>query len=267
VFFIKKSRDGLWLKCVSCSEIVYKNQLAENFYVCPKCDNYFKINCDEYVKMLAEPGSFQELFGDIRSTDPLGFKDIKKYAKRLKELHKKLKINEAIKCGFAGMGAHKLCMGVLDFSFMGGSMGSAVGEKITLLVEKAIQMKLPVLIISTSGGARMQEGIFSLMQMAKTAGALQKLSESALPYISVLTNPTTGGVSASFAFLGDVIICEPRALVGFAGPRVIEQTIRQKLPGGFQRAEFLLEKGQIDMIVERRNLKKTIIRILDMFGN
>jgi len=263
MFFIKKSQDGLWLKCSSCSTIVYKKQVSENFYVCSKCGNYFRIGSDTYIEILGEKGSFQELFANIRSADPLGFKDVKKYSKRLKEARNKSRLDEALKCGLLAVGSHKVCIGVLDFSFMGGSMGSAVGEKITLLVEKAIQMGLPVLIISASGGARMQEGILSLMQMAKTAGAFLKLSQARLPYISVLTNPTTGGVSASFAFLGDVIISEPRALIGFAGPRVIEQTIRQKLPDGFQRAEFLLEKGQIDMIVERRNLRKTIIRILD----
>ncbi|MFH1353264.1 MAG: acetyl-CoA carboxylase, carboxyltransferase subunit beta [bacterium] len=266
MFFIKKSQDGLWLKCPSCSAIVYKKQVAENFYVCSKCGNYFRIGSDSYIEMLGEKDSFQELFGDIRSADPLGFKDVKKYSKRLKETRSKSHLDGAVKCGLLAIGSHNVCIGSLDFSFMGGSMGSAVGEKITLLVEKAIQTGIPVLIISASGGARMQEGILSLMQMAKTAGAFLKLSEAALPYISILTNPTTGGVSASFAFLGDIIISEPRALIGFAGPRVIEQTIRQKLPDGFQRAEFLLEKGQIDMIVERRNLKKTIIRILDVLG-
>ena len=266
MFFIKKSQDGLWLKCSSCSAIVYKKQIAENFYVCSKCGNYFRIGSDGYIEILGEKDSFQELFSNIRSADPLGFKDTKKYSKRLKETRNKLHIDEAVKCGFLTIGSHKVCIGALDFSFMGGSMGSAVGEKITLLVEKAVQMELPVLMISASGGARMQEGILSLMQMAKTAGAFLKLSEAALPYISVLTNPTTGGVSASFAFLGDIIISEPRALVGFAGPRVIEQTIRQKLPDGFQKAEFLLEKGQVDMIVERRNLKKTTIKILDVLS-
>ncbi|MCD6413030.1 MAG: acetyl-CoA carboxylase carboxyltransferase subunit beta [Elusimicrobia bacterium] len=260
-----KSENGLWFKCFSCNEILYKNQIEENFYICPKCGNYFRIGWKEYLKILADEGTFRPLFENIRSDDPLEFRDVKKYKKRLKETQKKTSLTEAVKCGTCSVNLQRIAIGILDFAFMGGSMGSAVGERLTLLIEKAANSKLPLVIVSASGGARMHEGIYSLMQMAKTAGALALLAKKRVPYISILTNPTTGGVSASFAFLGDVIISEPRALIGFAGPRVIEQTIRQKLPEGFQRAEFLLEKGQIDMIVTRRNLKDVVSRVLKIF--
>ncbi|MEA2082211.1 MAG: acetyl-CoA carboxylase, carboxyltransferase subunit beta [Elusimicrobiota bacterium] len=263
-FFIKKSEDGLWMKCAACNEITYKKQLVANSYVCAKCGNYFRIGGKEYLNLLSDTDSFTEYFSDLKPADPLGFYDVKKYSKKLKEAQKKTGDNDAFICGMCTIAGAAACIGVLNFVFMGGSMGSVVGEKITMLVEKAIKEKLPVVIVSASGGARMQEGILSLMQMAKTSGALAKLDEAGLPFISVLTNPTTGGVSASFAFLGDVIISEPKALIGFAGPRVIEQTIRQKLPEGFQKAEFLLEKGQIDMIVERSELKEKIAAILNI---
>ncbi len=260
-----KSENGLWFKCSFCNEILYKNQIEENFYVCPKCGNYFRIGWEEYIKILTDEGTFQSLFENIQSADPLDFKDVKKYKKRLKETQKKTSMTEAVKCGTCSINIQRVAIGILDFSFMGGSMGSAVGERLTLLIEKAASSRLPLVIVSASGGARMQEGIYSLMQMAKTSGALGLLAKKGLPYISILTNPTTGGVSASFAFLGDVIISEPKALIGFAGPRVIEQTIRQKLPEGFQRAEFLLEKGQIDIIAERRKLKETVSNLLKIF--
>ena len=263
-FFIKKSEDGLWMKCSACNEITYKKQLVANSYVCAKCGNYFRIGGKEYLNLLCDGGSFTEYFSEIKPVDPLNFYDVKKYSKKIKEAQKKTGDNDAFICGLCAIEGAGACIGVLNFAFMGGSMGSVVGEKITLLVEKAIKEKLPVVIVSASGGARMQEGILSLMQMAKTSGALAKLSQEKLPFISVLTNPTTGGVSASFAFLGDVIMSEPKALIGFAGPRVIEQTIRQKLPEGFQKAEFLLEKGQIDMIVERPELKSKIAEILNV---
>ena len=263
-FFIKKSEDGLWMKCAACNEITYKKQLVANSYVCAKCGNYFRIGGKEYLSLLCDEGSFTEYFSDIKPSDPLNFYDVKKYSKKIKEAQKKTGDNDAFTCGICAIEGASACIGVLNFAFMGGSMGSVVGEKITMLVEKAIKEKLPVIILSASGGARMQEGILSLMQMAKTSGALAKLSQEKLPFISVLTNPTTGGVSASFAFLGDVIMSEPKALIGFAGPRVIEQTIRQKLPEGFQKAEFLLEKGQIDMIVERPELKEKIAEILNI---
>jgi len=265
MFFIKKSEDGLWMKCLSCNEIVYKKQLIQDSYICSKCGNYFTIGSKQYIELLTDAGTFEELFTNIFTADPLKFRDIKKYPKKIKEAQKKTGLKESFTGGLCKIKGITALLGCLDFSFMGGSMGSVAGEKITRLAEKALDDKLPLVIVSASGGARMQEGIISLMQMAKTAGALELLSKAQLPYISVLTNPTTGGVSASFAFLGDVIISEPRALIGFAGPRVIEQTIRQKLPEGFQRAEFLLEKGQIDMIVERRDLKKTVAGLLTVF--
>jgi len=263
-FFIKKSEDGLWLKCAACNEITHKKQLVANSYVCAKCGNYFRIGGKEYLNLLCDDGSFIEYFSDIKPTDPLNFYDVKKYSKKLKEAQKKTGASDAFICGLCTIDGVNACIGALNFAFMGGSMGSVVGEKITMLVEKAIKEKLPVVIVSASGGARMQEGILSLMQMAKTAGVLAKLAREKLPFISVLTNPTTGGVSASFAFLGDIIMSEPRALIGFAGPRVIEQTIRQKLPDGFQKAEFLLEKGQIDMIVERAELKSKVAEVFNI---
>ena len=262
-FFIKKSEDGLWMKCASCNDITYRKQLVANSYVCAKCGNYFRIGSKEYINLIADEGSFTEYFSEIKPADPLKFYDVKKYAKKLKEARKKTGNNDAFICGLCSINGVAAALGALNFAFMGGSMGSVVGEKISLLAEKAAGKKLPLIIVSASGGARMQEGILSLMQMAKTSGALAKLAEAKLPFISVLTNPTTGGVSASFAFLGDIIMSEPKALIGFAGPRVIEQTIRQKLPEGFQRAEFLLEKGQIDMIVERAELKKKISELLE----
>jgi len=252
------------MKCASCNEITYRKQLVANSYVCSKCGSYFRIGGKEYIDLLTDEGSFTEYFSDIKPTDPLKFYDVKKYAKKLKEAQKKTGDNDAFICGLCSINGVSAAIGALNFAFMGGSMGSVVGEKIVMLTEKAVRDKLPVVIVSASGGARMQEGILSLMQMAKTSGALAKLANEKLPFISVLTNPTTGGVSASFAFLGDVIMSEPKALIGFAGPRVIEQTIRQKLPEGFQKAEFLLEKGQIDMIVERGELKNKISEILNI---
>jgi len=259
---MKKSEDGLWYKCSACGEISYHKVVIENYYTCPKCRSNFRIGSKEWIEILAEPNTFEEHFSEIKSDDPLGFKDTVKYPKRLKEIEKKTSLSEAVKCGTCYIGPFKAGLGVMDFSFMGGSMGSAVGERITLLIEKCIREGMPLIMVCASGGARMQESIFSLMQMVKTSASLKLLSDARIPYISVLTHPTTGGVSASFAFLGDVIIAEPNALIGFAGPRVIEQTIRQKLPDGFQRSEFLLEKGQIDMIVERRNIKDTLVKIL-----
>jgi len=251
---------GLWERCKGCEQLIYKKRLKENFYVCPKCGYYFIINADRRIKLLLD--SFKPIAENILSSDPLNFSDIKPYRIRIKEAIKKTSLTEAVKVGIGKIRDVKVGFGVVDFSFMGGSMGSVVGERIVILIEKAIRESLPVIIVSASGGARMQEGILSLMQMAKTSAAIKKLKDSKLPYISILTHPTTGGVSASFAFLGDIIISEPKALIGFAGPRVIEQTIKQKLPEGFQRAEFLLEKGMIDMIVERKDLKDTILKIL-----
>jgi acetyl-CoA carboxylase carboxyl transferase subunit beta len=256
--------SGLWTRCDGCRQLIYNKELASNLKVCPKCKHHFRLSAFEWLNLLLEEGSYQEYDVNIKPSDPLGFTDSKKYTDRLKGDQEKTKLSEAVITGEGLTGPFSLCVGVMDFSFRGGSMGSVVGEKITRLIEKAIKKKVPVVIVSTSGGARMQEGILSLMQMAKTSAAVGKLNKSGLPYISILTNPTTGGVAASFASLGDIIISEPQSVIGFAGARVIEQTIRQKLPSHFQKAEFLLQHGFVDMIVERRNIKGTIIKILEI---
>jgi len=263
----KSVPDGLWRKCDGCHEIIYNKELENNLMVCPKCNHYFKVNAWRRIVFLCNENSFKEIDALVRPVDTLGFKDTKTYASRLKQYQKKSGLYDAIVTGFGEIGTHGVMLAVMDFDFMGGSMGSVVGEKISRAIEKAVAEKLPVIIVSSSGGARMQEGILSLMQMAKTSAALSRLEGEKLPFISVLVNPTTGGVSASFAMLGDVIIAEPGALIGFAGQRVIEQTIRQKLPQHFQRSEFLLEHGIIDMIVERKNLKSTIESILTILKN
>ncbi|RLD16843.1 MAG: acetyl-CoA carboxylase carboxyl transferase subunit beta [Caldiserica bacterium] len=254
---------GIWEKCEKCEQLIYKKRLKENFYVCPKCGHYFRIGADIRIKLLTD--EFKEIAEEIQPCDPLGFYDTKPYKERLKEARKKSGLSEAVKVGIGKIDGKQVALGVLDFNFMGGSMGSVVGERITILVEEAIKRKIPLIIVSSSGGARMQEGILSLMQMAKTSSAIKKYKDEVKsPYISILTHPTTGGVSASFAFLGDIIISEPKALIGFAGPRVIEQTIKQKLPEGFQSAEFLLQKGMIDMIVERKELKNTVSKLISI---
>lgn len=257
----------LWIKCYKCGQAIYSKELAENLKVCPKCGYHFKLRSDERLAQLTEPGSFQELNPNLTSRDFLQFKDAKQYAQRIEESILKSDLKDAIVTGLAKIGPHSIALGIMDFSFMGGSMGSVVGEKIARLIEAAVEKKVPVLIFSTSGGARMQESIMSLMQMAKTSAALGRLRENGLPYLSVLTDPTTGGVSASYAMLGDVNIAEPNALIGFAGPRVIEQTIRQKLPPGFQRSEYLLEHGMVDVVSPRKELKATLDRLLRFFKN
>ena len=259
--------EGLWIKCESCKEIVYRAEVERSGRVCPKCRYPFRITAHERIAMLADGGSFEEQDGSLQSLDPLGFKDTKRYRDRLKSAQDKTGLREAVVCGVARIGGWPTVLCVFDFDFMGGSMASVVGEKLTRAIELAVQKRLPVIIVSASGGARMQEGILSLMQMAKTSAALERLASERLPYLSVLTDPTTGGVTASFAMLGDVILAEPRALIGFAGPRVIAETIRQPLPEGFQRSEFLLEHGQVDLVVERRDLKDTIRRILAFFAD
>ncbi|MFH0947546.1 MAG: acetyl-CoA carboxylase, carboxyltransferase subunit beta [Elusimicrobiota bacterium] len=256
--------DGLWKKCDGCHNIIYNKGLEENFSVCPKCGYYFRLTSKERIKQILDENSFDEISGDLQTADPLSFKDTQKYSSKIKYAKSKTKLNDAVVTGFGKIDGRHLVMSVMDFSFMGGSMGSVVGEKIVCAIETAIEKKLPLVIVSSSGGARMQEGIFSLMQMAKTSAALAKLSESKLPFISVLVHPVMGGVAASFAMLGDVIIAEPKALIGFAGPRVIEQTIRQTLPDGFQLSEFLLSHGQIDMICERKELKSTISKVIEL---
>ena len=259
--------EGLWIKCDSCKEIVYRAEVERAGRVCPKCRYPFRISAHERVAMLADEGSFEERDAGLASEDPLGFKDTRRYRDRLRAAQEKTGLREAVVCGLARVGGWPTVLCLFDFEFMGGSMASVVGEKLTRAIELAVQKRLPVVIVSASGGARMQEGILSLMQMAKTAAALERLAGERLPYVSVLTDPTTGGVTASFAMLGDVILAEPRALVGFAGPRVIAETIRQPLPEGFQRSEFLLEHGQVDLVVERRDLRETLRRLLAFFAD
>jgi acetyl-CoA carboxylase carboxyl transferase subunit beta len=259
--------EGLWIKCDSCKEIVYRAEVERAGRVCPKCRYPFRISARERIGSLADAGSFEEHQAALASVDPLNFKDTKRYRDRLKAAKQKTSAEEAVVTGLARIGGHPTVLCVFEFGFLGGSMGSVVGEKLTRGIELAIDKHVPVIIVAASGGARMQEGILSLMQMAKTSAALERLGRAKLPYLSVLTDPTTGGVTASFAMLGDVILAEPRALIGFAGPRVIAETIRQPLPEGFQRSEFLLEHGQLDVIVERKELKDTLRRLLAFFAD
>ncbi|MBU2568185.1 MAG: acetyl-CoA carboxylase, carboxyltransferase subunit beta [Elusimicrobia bacterium] len=258
----KTPQENLWTKCKNCEQIIYNKELEENYKICPKCGHYFRLSSAERISLLTEPKTFKECNAKLSSVDVLGFPE---YANKLKAVRRELKLNDAVVTGEGMMGAHRFVLCVLEFDFMGGSMGSVVGEKITRAIEKATKRKLPLVIVSASGGARMQEGIFSLMQLVKTSSALAALHSAGLPYISVLTHPTTGGAAASFAMLGDINIAEPGALIAFAGPRVIEQTIKQKLPDGFQLSEFLLQHGMIDIIVERKKLKSALIKFLDMF--
>jgi acetyl-CoA carboxylase carboxyl transferase subunit beta len=257
--------EGVWTKCNKCEQIIYNKELEENFKICPKCGAHFRLNASERIAQLADPKSFKELGEDIRPADALGFADIQPYAKRLEDAQKKTGQNDACVTGELMVEGHPLVLAAMDFEFMGGSMGSVVGEKITLAVERAIKRRVPLLVISSSGGARMQESILSLMQMAKTSAALNQLHQAGLPFISLITDPTTGGVTASFAMLGDIILAEPKALIAFAGPRVIEQTIRQQLPEGFQLSEFLLKHGMLDAIVERKDLRKFLGQLLEHF--
>ncbi len=257
--------EGLWVKCDSCREIVYRAEVDRAGRVCPKCGYPFRISARERIASLVDEGSFEEREAGLRSRDPLGFKDTKRYTDRLKAARSKTGMEEAVLIGLARIGEYPVMLAVFEFAFLGGSMASVVGEKLTRAIELSIQKRIPLLVVSASGGARMQEGILSLMQMAKTSAALQRLAAERLLYLSLLTDPTTGGVTASFAMLGDIILAEPRALIGFAGPRVIAETIRQPLPEGFQRSEFLLEHGQLDLVVERRELRATLRRILAFF--
>ena len=259
--------EGLWIKCDSCKEIIYRAEVERAGRVCPKCRYPFRISARERIALLADEGTFEEHQSGLISADPLGFKDTKRYRDRVKAAQQKTKLNDAVMCGLAKLGGFSTVLCVFEFGFLGGSMGSVVGEKLARSIELALAKHVPVIIVAASGGARMQEGILSLMQMAKTATALERLGRAGLPFLSVLTDPTTGGVTASFAMLGDVILAEPRALIGFAGPRVIAETIRQPLPEGFQRSEFLLEHGQVDLIVDRRELKETLRRILAFFAD
>lgn len=252
---------GKWVKCEACKEILYKEDVKANLSVCPNCNKHFRLSARRRIKQIIDDGTFEELNEDMQTLDPLNFEG---YLDKIKALQEKTNIKEAIKTGFGKIEGQDVAIGVMDGNFMMGSMGSVVGEKVTCLVEEAIKRKLPVILFCASGGARMQEGMISLMQMAKTSSSLAKLDEAGLLYISVLTDPTTGGVTASFASLGDIILAEPDSLIGFAGPRVIEQTMKQKLPEGFQKAEFLLEHGFIDKIVERKDMKHTLAEILKM---
>ena len=263
----KVRTEGIFVKCPECDNSLYKRELIESFQVCPHCDYHFRFAARERLESLFDDGKYEPLDEDVTSGDPLEFSDTKPYKDRLVQARESSGLPEAIVSGTGKVGGHLVYAGAMDMSFIGGSMGSAVGEKITLLIERALDKKGAVIIFSASGGARMQEGTLSLMQMGKISAALSMLHEARLPFISVLTDPTTGGVTASFAMLGDVIMAEPKALIGFAGPRVIEQTIRQKLPKGFQRSEFLLEHGMVDMVVDRRQLRDSIIRSLNFMMN
>ena len=258
--------EGLWIKCDECKEIVYRKEVEANFNVCPKCGYHFRISARERFEMLFDDGKYKEFASDIRSGDPLEFRDTKRYRDRLKVYENRVGKGDAVLCAEGKLEAMPVVISAMEYTFMGGSMGSVVGEKITIAAERALDKKEPFIIVSCSGGARMQEGILSLMQMAKISAALARLSEAGLPYISILTDPTTGGVTASYAMLGDLNIAEPRALIGFAGPRVIEQTIRQTLPEGFQRAEFLVEHGMVDLITPRSEMKPALARFLRIFS-
>jgi len=259
----KESRvpEGLWVKCPSCAEIIYNKDLAATLSVCPKCAHHFRLNAAERLRMLFD-ADWEEFDTGLQSNDPLKFVDTKPYKSRLDASINATGLKDAVICAVGHIDGIETSVAAMEYSFIGGSMGVVVGEKITRAIERAIDRRLPVVIVSASGGARMMEGALSLMQMAKISAALARLDRARLPYISVLTDPTTGGVTASFAMLGDVNIAEPKALIGFAGPRVIEQTIRQKLPEGFQRSEFLLEHGMLDTVVDRRDMKATIARVL-----
>lgn len=258
---------SLWTKCINCGAILYHVEIEKNHHVCLKCNFHFVMPARKRIEFLLDEGSFQEFDSDLRTTNPLKFNDLKPYEERLKQSEKKTGETDAAIWGTGTLGSYPVSLAVFVFEFMGGSMGSVVGEKITRCIEKAADEGRAAIVVSSSGGARMQEGIISLMQMAKTCAALERLKKKGLPYISLLAHPTTGGVAASFAMLGDFNLAEPGALIGFAGPRVIEQTIRQKLPEGFQRSAFLLEHGMVDEIVERKNLKNYLSRIFKMLDH
>ena len=253
--------EGLWVKCQGCREIIYSKELQRSLKICPKCGYHFRIDAEERIRLLLDEG-YSELFANLKPTDPLSFKDTKSYKDRLKGYQKRLAVPDAVHVLEGTIEGSPVILAVMNYLFMGGSMGSVVGEKIARAAEAAAEGRRPLVVVSASGGARMQEGILSLMQMAKISAALAQLRRSGQPYISILTDPTTGGVTASFAMLGDLNLAEPGALIGFAGPRVIEQTIREKLPEGFQRSEFLLAKGFLDQVVPRPELKVTVARCL-----
>jgi acetyl-CoA carboxylase carboxyl transferase subunit beta len=257
--------DGLWTKCEDCGEILYHKELERNLWTCSKCSYHFRISARAYIGILVDEGTFVERFAEVISTDPLKFKDSKRYSDRLKRAREETGLSEAVVCGEGRIEGNPCVLAIMDFAYLGGSLASAAGERIARSILLSIETRHPLIILSSSGGARMFEGILSLMQMAKTNALLARLSDAGVPYISIMTHPTTGGVTASFASVGDVILAEPKALIGFAGPRVIKQTINQELPEGFQRAEFLLQKGMIDRIVHRTELKKTVAWLLRFF--
>ena len=263
----KDTPEGLWTKCESCGEIVHKKVLEQNLWVCAKCNFHFRIGSKEYFSLLLDPGTFREMDRKMTSKDPLNFVDTKRYKDRVKDSIKKSGLNDAVRCGTGKIKKKDIVIACMDFAFIGGSMGSVVGEKISRAVDKAFKTKTPLIIISSSGGARMMEAAYSLMQMAKTSAKLARLSDARIPYISIMTDPTTGGVTASYAMLGDIHIAEPGALIGFAGPRVIKQTIGKDLPAGFQKAEFVQEKGFIDLVVNRKDLRETLSKLLEMISS
>ena len=263
---IEDATPGLWTKCVHCDTQILKSELEDNMMVCPHCDYHFRINARTRISQLFDENSFQELYGNILPTDPLNFVDTESYVSRLKKASDKTGLNEAIVTGIGKIEGYGIAAAIMDFDYMGGSMGSVVGEKVARIMEKAIELKIPMLAVTSSGGARMQESALSLMQMAKTSCAAGKLDEAGILYINLLTEPTFGGITASFGTLGDIIIAEQGARIGFAGRRVIEQTIRQKLPDDFQTAKYLLKYGQVDIVSKRKNLRKTIANILDIHG-
>jgi acetyl-CoA carboxylase carboxyl transferase subunit beta len=258
-------KDGFsgWIKCTECSELIHATELEKNLHCCPKCQHHYRLCATQRIDLIVDEGTFESMYDNLEPVDALSFTDTESYKTRLEVAQKKSGKKDAVIVGTGLINGKKTALGVLDFSFMAGSMGSVVGEKLTCIIEHATASKLPLVIVSASGGARMQESILSLMQMAKTSAALARHSDKSLPYISVLTNPTTGGVTASFATLGDIIIAEPDALIAFAGPRVVEQTIGQKLPKGAQKSEFLIEKGMIDCIVNRYELKTKLSQLID----
>jgi acetyl-CoA carboxylase carboxyl transferase subunit beta len=260
----KEMPDGMWVKCDECGEIIHKKELEQNLYTCVKCNHHFRIGSKEYIGIIVDPDSFKEYDRKMRSVDPLKFTDTKRYRDRIPEAIKKTGLYDAVRWGTGTINKQHVVLAAMDFSFIGGSMGSVVGEKIGRAIDKAWKTKNPLIIVSSSGGARMMEGALSLMQMAKTSAKLARLADASVPYISVLTDPTTGGVTASYSMLGDVHIAEPSALIGFAGPRVIKQTIGKDLPAGFQRSEFLLEHGFIDQVVHRKELRNSLSQIISL---
>ena len=258
--------QGLWTKCDGCGEILFNKELEAGLWICPKCSFHFRIRSRDYANLLVDPGSFEELWMGLRAEDPLGFRDARlRYPDRLAAARKDTEIGDAIRAGRAAIGGTPVALGVMDFFFMAGSMGSVVGEKVARAIELALGERRALVLVTASGGARMQEGILSLMQMAKTSALLATLKEARLPFVSILTDPATAGVMASYASLGDVILAEPGALIGFAGPRVIQDTIGEELPPGFQRSEFVLEHGMVDRVVDRREMRETVSRLLGLF--